>query len=60
MKTEKLVILDFSTFTVHVYTIDASLNADEEYIKNLGFNTDNCSWMFAEDINIEFHSEILK
>ena len=31
----------------------------EEYIKNLGYNTDECSWMFGEDINIFKHKGIL-
>ena len=57
---EDLVILDYSTGSVHFYKVDNNINIDEEYIKILGFNPDECSWMFAEDIEIIKHKGILK
>ena len=57
---EKLIILDFCTASVHVYDVDSEANIDETYIENLGFNTNSCSWMFAENMEITFHKEVLK
>ena len=56
---EDLVILDYSTLTVHFYKVDNDANIDENYIEKLGFNTNECSWMFAEDIGIIKHKGIL-
>ena len=57
---EKLVILEYSTQTVHVYNVDPEANIDEEYISNLGFHTSECSWMFGEAIEIIRHGGLLK
>ena len=57
---EKLVILDYVVPSVHIYDIDSEADIDEEYIENLGFNTDSCSWMFGEDVEIIHHKEVLK
>ena len=52
---EDLVILDYSNSTVHFYKVDNNANIDEEYIKILGFNPDECSWMFAKNIEINIY-----
>lgn len=57
---EDLVILDYSTASVHFYKVDNDADLDYDYIKKLGFNSDECSWMFAEDIEIIKHKGILK
>lgn len=51
----KLIILDYCTAEVHIYLIDKELTIDEDYIEDLGFNTNSCSWMFGENISIEIH-----
>ena len=56
---EDLVILDYSTSTVHFYRVDNNANIDENYIEKLGFNPNECSWMFAEDIGIIKHKGVL-
>ena len=56
---EELIIMDYSTLSVHLYKIDSNININEEYIKHLGYNTDECSWMFGEDIDIFKHQGIL-
>ena len=56
---EDLVILDYNNSTVHFYKVDNDANIDENYIEKLGFNTNECSWMFAEDIGIIKHKGIL-
>ena len=57
---EDLVILDYSTSTVHFYKVDKDTNINDDYIEKLGFNTNECSWMFAEDIEVIKHKGILK
>ena len=57
---EDLVIIDYSTFSVHFYKIDNDANINDDYIEKLGFNTNECSWMFAEDIEVFKHKGILK
>ena len=57
---EDLVILDYSTSSVHFYKVDNNADLDYDYIKKLGFNPDECSWMFAEDFEIIKHKGILK
>ena len=57
---EELVIIDYNKLAVHFYKVDCDANIDENYIEKLGFNPDECSWMFAEDIEIIKHKGILK
>ena len=56
---EDLVILDYNNSTVHFYKVDNDANIDENYIEKLGFDTNECSWMFAEDIGIIKHKGVL-
>lgn len=56
---EELVILDYSTSTVHFYKVDSNADIDEEYIERLGYNTGCCSWMFGEEIDIFKHKGVL-
>ena len=55
-----LVILDYSTASVHFYKVDNNADLDYNYIDKLGFNPDECSWMFAENIEVIKHKGILK
>ena len=57
---EDLVILDFNNATVHFYKVDKDTNINDDYIEKLGFNPDECSWMYAEDIDVFKHKGILK
>ena len=57
---EDLVILDFNDATVHFYKVDKDTNINDDYIEKLGFNTNECSWIFAEDIEVIKHKGILK
>lgn len=52
---ETLVILDYSTQTVHIYKVSVDLDIDYNYIHTLGYNPDTCSWMVGEDIEIIKH-----
>ena len=57
---EDLVIIEYSTLSVHFFKVDTDANIDEDYIRKLGFNPDECSWMFAENIEVFKHKGILK
>ena len=57
---EDLVILDFNNATVHFYKVDKDTNINDDYIEKLGFNPDECSWMYAEDIDVFKHKGIIK
>ena len=57
---EDLVILDYSTSTVHFYKVDSNADINDDYIEKLGFNTNECSWIFAEDIEVIKHKGVLK
>ena len=57
---EDLVILDFNNATVHFYKVDKDTNINDDYIEKLGFNTNDCSWICAEDIEVIKHKGILK
>ena len=51
----ELVILNYDTLEVHFYKIDNDIEVTEDFIKSLGHNPDECSWMFGEFINIIKH-----
>ena len=57
---EDLVILDFNNATIHFYKVDSNADINDDYIEKLGFNTNECSWIFAEDIEVIKHKGILK
>ena len=57
---EDLVIFNYSTASVHFYKVDNNADLDYNYIDKLGFNPDECSWMFAENIEVIKHKGILK
>lgn len=52
---EELVILDYNRSEVHFYRVDFDTEVDEEYIRKLGHNPDECSWMTGEFINLIRH-----
>ena len=54
---EKLVVLDYSTLSVHFYDIDTDKDID---IEELGFKESQCSWMFGDSMDITFHKEAVK
>ena len=57
---EELVIIDYNKSAIHFYKVDNDADINEDYIEKLGFNTNECSWMFAENIDIIKHKGICK
>ena len=58
-KYNKLVILDYNNGIVHYYNVEKEVEINEEYITNLGFNSDEICWMSGEEIDIFEHNGIL-
>lgn len=56
---EELVILDHSDSSVHFYKVDKDADLDYGFIEKLGFNPDECSWMYAENIEVVKHKGII-
>lgn len=52
---EKLVILEFDVQDIHIHVINLPTDqfVDEEYIKNLGFDTNHCEWFIG--CNVIYH-----
>ena len=53
----KLVVLNFENATIHFHNINRD-SIDEKYLQTLGYNLDNCQWMFG-DLEIITHKGIL-
>ena len=51
---EKLIILDYCNAEVHVYDTEKDVFIDEDYIESLGFDYNDCQWMWG-DLSIMFH-----
>ena len=56
---EELVIMDYSTSTIHFYQIDSDRVIDDDFILNLGFNPSSCSWIYNKFIDVRKHRNIL-
>ena len=54
----KLIILEHSDGSVHIYDVAVSTKVNEEYIENLGFNLSEISWMYG-NLSIHFHKRVL-
>lgn len=57
---EELVIIDYNKSAIHFYKVDNDADINEDYIEKLGFNTNECSWMFAENLEVIKHKGICK
>lgn len=55
---ERLVVMDYSTATVHVYSVEEDKQVTDETISNSGLRANDCYWM-AGNIDFEVHNEKL-
>ena len=56
MNNMKIIILDFETSSVLVYSYDNNVWEDsEEFIESeeIGLNSNNCQWMIVNELNIK-------
>ena len=57
---EKLIILDSTDASIHIYDIDLSYEPDmDKLLDSLGHNANDCQWMFTQG-DVTFHKEVLK
>lgn len=55
-----LITVYFNTPSIHFYKVDYDADIDEDYLEKLGFHANECFWLFAENIEIIKHKDILK
>ena len=53
---EKLVIMDYSTCTVHIHPLDREDPITDELIDDLGYCSSDCYWM-AGDVEFKTHNK---
>lgn len=52
---KKLVVLDYSDASVHIFDVLPGIEVDDEYVTSIGFNLSNCDWMISDHLDIKFH-----
>ena len=52
---KKLIVLNFSTAEVHVYTFDESTKEAEEVMEENNHNENDCQWMIVDEIKLTIH-----
>lgn len=57
-KTNKLVILDYTTTLMHTYTIDADIYVNAQFIRNIGYDPDKVVYMWG-DVETREHPGVL-
>lgn len=57
-KTNKLVILDYTTTLVHTYDVDAEVYINAQYIRNIGYDPDKVVYMWG-DVQTREHQGVL-
>ena len=54
-----LIIIDAFCSKVHYYKVDNGVKVNDEYISNLGYSLNDCSW-FCGKLDVISHKGILK
>lgn len=52
---KKLVVLDYSDASVHIFDVLPDIEVDDEYVDSIGFNMSNCYWMLSDYLDIKYH-----
>lgn len=55
---KKLVVLDYSSSSVHFFDIPSDIEVDDCLVETLGFSLSNCYWMLSDHINYIFHERL--
>ena len=50
----RLVVIDTAKGKVHCYTVGNYVEVDDEYVSNMGFNLNDCSWACG-DFDFIYH-----
>lgn len=51
--------MDYNTASIHLYDCSPNIEMDDERIAQLGFNLDECYWMYGKDIDVVKHKGLL-
>ena len=57
---EYLIVMNYCTSSIDIYPIDSECDITEDKLKELGYNTDEISYMFTENYSINVNNEIIK
>jgi len=57
-KTNKLVILDYTTCLIHTYNIDSDVYVNAQYIRNIGYDPDKVVYMWG-NVQTREHQGVL-
>lgn len=44
--------MNYNTSAIYIYKVEEGTCINDEYIMDLGYNSDECSWMFGKHIRI--------
>lgn len=56
VQLEKFVVMDYSDSSVNVHTLDSNDDRDtEDILRSLGYNMDECSFMWCTKLTINIH-----
>ena len=55
---QKLVILDYSDSSVHIFDVEDDVTVDEKTVEGMGFHASNCSWILG-NLEITYHKDVL-
>ena len=58
MGNKKIIILDFRTLEVHIFSYDENIWEDcIEFIESeeINLNSNDCQWMVVDNLKIEIH-----
>lgn len=54
---QKLVILDYSSGSIHFYDIKDDTEVNDFFIAGLGHRSNDCYWMIGDNIPIYYHTK---
>lgn len=52
--------MNYCTSSIDIYPIDSECDIIEDKLKELGYNTNEISYMFTENYSINVNNEIIK
>lgn len=58
--TNILAVMDYSSSQIHLYKFDKDVQMDDEVVAKLGYNLDECYWMYSKAIEVIKHVGIYK
>lgn len=57
---EHLIVMNYCNSSIDIYPIDSECDITEDKLKELGYNTDEISYMFTENYSINVSNKTIK